>query len=410
MKYRIKKVKKVLLFFFCALILSTGLAQFNDQKKVKKYEEKRNVKKLIKVMKDKDEGSSVRVQATNALGRLKDARAVKSLIASLNDKYVRKNSVWALGKIGDKKAVGPLILVLTDISSLGREEAAEALDGLGWKPAVDKERAYYLAAKRDWAGCEELGNLAIEPLVRIMNDGPGPARIGAMETLDRLSWKPDKDNEEAYDATKILRVERLLVIEKIVREEMKIQAEFVANLQKLKEDQKAGNLNLTEEEFMSLEKRFNQDIIREQEEIEAFRTIVSNSMRMFPHREGYRIAIEEETGEEGGQGVIVHETGLGRDIWYNAWTRKPKREYVRRTGNFYRYNIKGDKYLYAKFKYSESGSVLIIDILEPDGSPRERIFWRDRIITRIGQDKWVEWPKDIKLAQERLKFITEGII
>jgi len=410
MKYRIKTVKKALLFFFCILILSNGLAELNAQVNVKKHEEKRNVKKLIKVLQDKDEKSYVRIQAANALGRLKDARAVDPLIAALNDKDARKNSAWALGKIGDKKAVGPLIGVLTDRSSLGREEAAEALERLGWKPSEDKEKAYYLAAKRDWTGCEELGNLAIEPLVYIMNDGPDNARIGAIETLDRLGWRPDENNEEAYYAAQILKVERGVIIDKLVKEEMKLKQEFEDNLQKLREDQKAGNLNLTEEEFRSLEKRLNQDIIREQEEIEALRTVISNTVLMFPHGEGIRIGIERPTGEESDVGITVHESGRGWDIWYNVWTEKPSREFERTTGNFYRYSIKGDKYLYAKFKFSESGSVLMsIDIVEPDGSPRERIFLRDRIITRIGQDKWIEWPKDIKLAQERLKFLTAGI-
>lgn len=410
MKYRIKTVKKALLFFFCILILSNGLAELNAQVNVKKHEEKRNVKKLIKVLQDKDEKSYVRIQAANALGRLKDARAVDPLIAALNDKDARKNSAWALGKIGDKKAVGPLIGVLTDRSSLGREEAAEALERLGWKPSEDKEKAYYLAAKRDWTGCEELGNLAIEPLVYIMNDGPDNARIGAIETLDRLGWRPDENNEEAYYAAQILKVERGVIIDKLVKEEMKLKQEFEDNLQKLREDQKAGNLNLTEEEFRSLEKRLNQDIIREQEEIEALRTVISNTVLMFPHGEGIRIGIERPTGEESDVGITVHESGRGWDIWYNVWTEKPSREFERTAGNFYRYSIKGDKYLYAKFKFSESGSVLMsIDIVEPDGSPRERIFLRDRIITRIGQDKWIEWPKDIKLAQERLKFLTAGI-
>ena len=413
MKYRIKTVKKALLFFFCILILGNGLAELNAQVDVEKYEEKKNVKKLIKVLQDKDEKPGVRTQAANALGRLKDARAVEPLIAMLNDKNVRKNSAWALGKIGDKKAVGPLIGVLTDRSSPGREEAAEALDKLGWKPTEDKEKAYYLAAKRDWTGCEELGNLAIEPLVFVMNDGPDNARIGAIETLDRLGWKPGEDNEEAYNATKILKAEREVILNTLVKGEMKFKQEFEDNLQKLREDQKAGNLNLTEEEFRSLEKRLNQDIIREQEEMEAFRTVLRKTeLIVAGHGNGIRIGIERATGEESNKGIIIHEEKRNAwDIWYSVWTGKPTKELEWTTGNFYRYSLKGDKYLYAKFKFSERSRRLIsIDIVEPDGSPRERILWRDEIITRIGQDKWIEWPKDIKLARERLKFLEAEFI
>ena len=403
---------KVLLFFFCILILSNGFTELNAQINVEKYEEKKNVKKLIKVLQDKDEKPSVRTQAANALGRLKDARAVESLIAVLNDKDVRKNSVWALGEIGYKKAVGPLIGVLTDRSSLGREEAAEALDKLGWKPTEDKEKAYYLAAKRNWTGCEELGNLAIEPLVFVMIDGPDNARIGAIETLDRMGWKPGEDNEEVYNAAKILKTEREVIIDWLVKSEMKLKQEFEDNLQKLREDQKASILDLTDEEFRSLEKRLNQDIIREQEEMEAFRTVLSKTeLIVAPLREGIRIGIERPIGEESDGGVTTHISGRGYDVWYNTWTEKPTKNLNWTTGNFYRYSIKGDKYLYAKFKFSERSRILIsIDIVEPDGSPRERILWRDEIITRIGQDKWIEWPKDLKLARERLKFLEAVFI
>jgi hypothetical protein len=415
MKRRIKTVMKVMLFFFFILILGHGLTELNAQVDVKKHEEKRNVKKLIKVLQDKDEKSYVRIQAANALGRLKDARAVDPLIAALNDKDARKNSAWALGKIGDKKAVGPLIGVLTDRSSLGREEAAEALERLGWKPSEDKEKAYYLAAKRDWTGCEELGNLAIEPLVYIMNDGPDNARIGAIETLDRLGWKPDENNEEAYYAAQILKVERGVIIDTLVKKEVKLKQEFEDNLKKLREDQKAGNLNLTEEEFRSLEKRLNQDIMREQEEIEAFRKVLRNTeLIVAGHGEGLRIGIERPIGEESDVGITVHEVKRNpvgqriREIWYSPWTEKPTKEFDWITGNFYRFNSKGNKYLFAKYNFSDRSALISIDIVEPDGNPRERIFMGNKIITRVDQDKWIEWPKDVKWARERLKLLGEN--
>jgi len=413
MKCGIKTVLKALLFFLCFIfILGNGRAELKAQVDVKKIEEKGNVKKLIKVLEDKNEKAYVRIEAANALGRLKDARAVDPLIAALNDKDVRKNSAWALGKTGDKKAVGPLVLVLTGRSSLGREEAADALDKLDWKPTQDKERAFYLAAQRDWTGCEELGNIAIEPLVYIMNDGPDNARIGAIKTLDRLGWKPDEENKKVYYAAQILKEEREVIIDELVKGEMNLKQEFEENLQKLREDYKAGEVDLTEEEFISLEKRLNQEIMKEQEEMEAFRALLHETeLIVARHGEGIRIGIERATGEENDQGITVHVSGQVKDIWYNVWNKKPAREFDWTTGNFYRYNIKGDKYLYAIFKFSERSRRLIsIDIVEPDGSPNKRIEWQGKILTRVSQDKWIEWPKDKKSVKEQLKFLAAEYI
>ena len=52
--------------------------------------------------------------ATEALGDIKDKRAVEPIIPELQDKdeYMRETAAEALGKLNDSRAVGPLIAAL----------------------------------------------------------------------------------------------------------------------------------------------------------------------------------------------------------------------------------------------------------------------------------------------------------
>jgi HEAT repeat protein len=128
----------------------------------------------------KDESGSVRARAAEGLGRLKDARAVHSLMALLTDdnpgvrritvsslgalaspkaldkiinclndpdKYVRAAAAGAIGKFNSKKGVGPLKVLLNDesdkivrctIEGLARIEYQEALDTLNEFKDSDK--------------------------------------------------------------------------------------------------------------------------------------------------------------------------------------------------------------------------------------------------------------------------------
>jgi len=391
--------------------------------KVEKYERQRNVKKLIAVMQDGNTPLRVRQEAASALGRLKDIRSVEPLITCLRDKDLRKYSAWALGNSGDRRAVEPLVVVLTDDSSIGREEAGQALSKLGWEAADDREKIFFLAARRDWDACVAFGSSAIEPLVSMLGDGPDSARIGAVEALDRLDWKPDEENREAYDAAKALKAERGAIIDMIVVGEMKLKQEYEINLQKLREDYSGGHLDLSEEEFKLLEGRFNQDIVKEQEEVESFRSALSQS-RLSITRFGEEMIIgtEPEIGEvknpRDQRGVIVyqenHDPGgkLIEDIWYGIWTEKPTKMFVWETGEFYRFKSNGEKYLFAKVHFGQAGRGLIlsIDLLTPDGGVREIISFvgrsnPHRISTKIGPDKLIEWPGDVKWAIERLKLL-----
>ena len=69
------------------------------------------VEELIKKLKAKSK--AVRRDAAEALGKLKDPKAVEPLISALKDDRweVRAAAAWALGEIADERAVGPLVFV-----------------------------------------------------------------------------------------------------------------------------------------------------------------------------------------------------------------------------------------------------------------------------------------------------------
>jgi HEAT repeat protein len=74
----------------------------------------------------------VRATAANALGQIKDAKAVEGLINILSDEewFVRERAAEALSKIGEP-AVEPLIDALKNGNGLVRERAAEILGKIG---------------------------------------------------------------------------------------------------------------------------------------------------------------------------------------------------------------------------------------------------------------------------------------
>ena len=119
---------------------------------------------LIKILVDKDEQPYVRATAAEALGKLRQASAVDSLISVLQDEQwvVRSRAVQALGRIKDSRAVDPLIGALNDRDATVRRYAAHALGNL--KDAR-----------------------AIEPLKAALEDGNSGVRRNAAQALKKIT-------------------------------------------------------------------------------------------------------------------------------------------------------------------------------------------------------------------------------
>ncbi len=173
-----------------------------------------------------DEDHEVRECSVDALGKLGDVRAVEPLIAALQDSRYRNNRVaCALGRLRDQRAVEPLIAVLKTGSRLDSRDVSEALvkhgsSAVGPLIAMLKGRKHGVAAET----LVKLGTLAVDPLIAVLNDGDARVTISAArilgeigdsraaeplkraltdsnadvrknaaEALNKLNWKPGKD-------------------------------------------------------------------------------------------------------------------------------------------------------------------------------------------------------------------------
>lgn len=133
--------------------------------------DKRAVNTLVNIL--KDEFSGVRKNAAEALGKIKDKRAVESLIYILKDNNVdvREKAVWALGEIMDIQAVVPLIIALEDEDSSVRWESAKALGKIKDRRAVESliealnDEVEGVRSGPAWALGEIKDKKAIKPLI-----------------------------------------------------------------------------------------------------------------------------------------------------------------------------------------------------------------------------------------------------
>ncbi|MBL4939029.1 MAG: HEAT repeat domain-containing protein [Lutibacter sp.] len=416
---------------------------------MRKYEEKKNVKKLISIVQNRTLETKIRVQAISALGRLndvravqpiidvlneskdlklqrrsiatlgslKDTRAVESIISVVNDKNFRKSSIWALDKIGGVKSLNALTIVLTDQTSLGREEAAKALEKAGWNPTTDSEKAYFLVAKRDWVACLKLDSLAVEPLVSTLIDGLDNAKIGALDTLEKLKWTPEQDQTQVYESVKVLKLKMAFYRERIVRGEMPYLNELVGILKKLKIDKETGDLNISNVEFLYLENSITQKINKEKNYINNFRFEI-NKIKLKVTIIGDRTYLGRENATKNIKIFEVFRSPnrfVTGGMWRNSWTGKPFKEFEWEgsIGNFYRFDGNDVKYLFARYNFSAGREQLIsIDFIGDDGNITETIKWggSKKINTKIDQDKWIEWPDDMSWIATKLKLIEVKLI
>ncbi len=136
---------------------------------------RKSLRALISALNDEDE--CVRWCAVEALGKLKDERAVDHLIKLLNDdaRNVRSGAAWALGEIGDKNAIEHLIKALGDRDAIVVENVMEAL----------------MRFPED---------VVVDPLIKALGDGRVSAN--AAETLAKLCKKNENVIEILLNALK----------------------------------------------------------------------------------------------------------------------------------------------------------------------------------------------------------------
>ena len=138
---------------------------------IDKMKAKGDVKGLIKALEYKKGTDPIilRSAAANALGELRDIRAIDPLITALRDEneYFRRDVVGALGLLSDSRVVNPLIAALNDNDSEVRNIAAKSLG--------------------------QIGAIEATPYLSKMLMDKVDIRATVVETLDKLNWKPTND-------------------------------------------------------------------------------------------------------------------------------------------------------------------------------------------------------------------------
>lgn len=161
--------------------------QFNDQQAVEP---------LIAALEDAT--IDTKYSIIIALGNLRDPRACEPLITILQtskDKGEQNSAAFALGKIGDRRAFEPLLTAFQDKEL--RWGAGNALGLIGDSRAIEpliKTLEDELWVGGAIHGLAELGELAIGPLAKVLQNGNSTARRNAVDAVRRL-WFHGKTRE-----------------------------------------------------------------------------------------------------------------------------------------------------------------------------------------------------------------------
>ncbi len=136
----------------------------------------------------KTRNKDIRLGVIEALGEIRDPRAVEPLIGLLGDKdnEVRWEAALALGEIADPRALGPLEGALRDPDRYVRYGSAIALEKMGWCPDSPVDHAFLLAGKQEWDALVYIGKDAIPSLDCAAKDRDGSIRLMAVRTLGRI--------------------------------------------------------------------------------------------------------------------------------------------------------------------------------------------------------------------------------
>ncbi len=129
-----------------------------------------------------------RLGVIEALGQLKDPRALEPLTRTLRDDNpeIRWGSAISLGELQDNRAIPALRKALEDNDKYVRYGAASALLKIGWTPSDDHEKALFFMGMQEWWVLKQVGKLAIPALSVALRDRDSTIRIKVLETLGEI--------------------------------------------------------------------------------------------------------------------------------------------------------------------------------------------------------------------------------
>ena len=131
----------------------------------------------------------VRLGAIEALGTIRDNRAVSPLLAVLRrdaSLEVRWAAVLALGEIGSPDAIPALVPLLHDPNRYLRHGAATTLGRLGWQAENVADTIYLLIARQEWDAVRHLGAAALPPLWDLLHDDDAVTRATIISVIGQI--------------------------------------------------------------------------------------------------------------------------------------------------------------------------------------------------------------------------------
>ncbi len=134
------------------------------------------------------------------LGMIKDFRAIEYLVDLLNDSKVKKVAFESLIKINDSKAIPSLVAKLRDDNFKERKSVAEILDKLGWKPDKEEDKIICLILQGKINEITKSGASAVELLISILNVSDSGMKITIAEALGAI-----KDNRAVKPLIELLK-------------------------------------------------------------------------------------------------------------------------------------------------------------------------------------------------------------
>jgi len=134
-------------------------------------------------------GINTRLGAIEALGAIRDPRAIEALaalLASHETSELRWATALALGEIGDQTVTPALLNALRDADRYVRYGAAKALEQVGWSAETDEDRAFYYIALEDWDAIKKMGKSATGPLIDMLRERHPAIRARIIEILGSI--------------------------------------------------------------------------------------------------------------------------------------------------------------------------------------------------------------------------------
>lgn len=102
------------------------------------------------------------------------------------DAALRKSAARLLGKIGNVRAIEALVGALTSDSPGVVEAAADALEGLRWRPEMTASGAAYWASQGDSEKCVEIGAVGVPSLIAALGGLHQTTRLTAAKALVQM--------------------------------------------------------------------------------------------------------------------------------------------------------------------------------------------------------------------------------